>query len=92
MPLSQEQAAYSLPKSTAVGRCQSLDLGDVSSSSVLYLAVSSAAEGKGIVMGHTVSGVGHPQRVGEKVQPGTSKWGLQGPLGIAWSATHPRGP
>lgn len=58
-----------------------------------YRALSCVALGKGVVMGHRDSGVGHLQRVGEKVQPGASKWGLQSgerPLGIALRPTNPR--
>lgn len=58
-----------------------------------YLAPGGIAVGKGVVMGHRDSGVGHLQRLGEKVQPGASKWSLQsreGPLAMALRPTHPR--
>lgn len=59
-----------------------------------YLALSGVAVGKGIVMDYRDSGIGHLQRVGEKVKPGTSKCSLQSqerPLGIVLRPTHPRG-
>lgn len=45
----------------------------MSKSSVAYLARSIVAVGKGIVMDPRDRGIGHLQRVGGKVQPGTSK-------------------
>lgn len=42
-----------------------------------YLALSSVAVRKGIVVDHRDSGIGHLQMMGEKGKPGASKWGLQ---------------